>query len=72
MTLQRLKENARTVIVISHKQGLLADADKLLVLDSGKMLTFGAKDEVLKALWKPQVVSTQSRAAEAGTMVRER
>ena len=70
LTLRRLKGFARTVIVISHKRGPLADADKLLVLDGGKMLTFGAKDEVLKALWKPQVVSTQPRAA--GAVNRER
>ena len=70
LTLQQLKELSRTVIVISHKQGPLADADKLLVLECGKMLTFGPKDEVLKALWKPQAVNTQPRAV--GMVMRER
>ena len=69
-TLQHLKKLSLTVIVISHKQGSLADADKLLMLEGGKMLTFGPKDDVLKALWKPHVVNAQPRAA--GTVIRER
>jgi PrtD family type I secretion system ABC transporter len=56
ITLRRLKEMKKTVVIISHKRTTLADADKLLVLDSGRVKSFGPRDQVLQELWKPQVV----------------
>jgi len=56
-TLRFLKQQKRTVVIISHKRSTLADADKLLVLDGGKMVTFGPRTDVLKQLFTPKVVT---------------
>ena len=65
MTLKKLKELKKTVIIISHKRSTLADTDKLLVLDGGKVKSFGPQAEVLQQLWKPQVVANQPAAKPA-------
>ena len=39
-----------TVILITHRTALLDFVDRLLVLDNGKLIADGKKDEVLKAL----------------------
>ena len=50
VTLKRLKELKRTVIIISHKRSTLSDMDKLLVLDGGRVKIFGPRTEVLRQL----------------------
>jgi PrtD family type I secretion system ABC transporter len=50
LALKRLKALKRTVIVISHKRSILACADKLLVLDGGRIRKFGPRVEVLQEL----------------------
>jgi ABC-type multidrug transport system ATPase subunit len=56
------------VIIISHKRSTLSDTDKLLVLDGGRVKTFGPREEVLQQLWKPQVVvNTPGGAPAPGT-----
>lgn len=44
--LDNLKASGAAVIMITHKPGLLYAADKILVLEQGKMARFGARDEV--------------------------
>jgi PrtD family type I secretion system ABC transporter len=66
ITLKRLKELRKTVVIISHKRSTLADTDKLLVLDGGRVKTFGPRDEVLQQLWKPQVVVNAPAGQAAG------
>jgi PrtD family type I secretion system ABC transporter len=61
-TLRKMKELKRTIIIISHKRGALADADKLLVLDGGKVVAFDTRDEVLKTMWTPRVVQAKQAA----------
>jgi PrtD family type I secretion system ABC transporter len=63
ITLKRLKELRKTVVIISHKRSTLADTDKLLVLDSGRVKSFGPRAQVLEQLWKPQVVANPAQAA---------
>jgi ABC-type multidrug transport system fused ATPase/permease subunit len=36
-----------TIIVISHRLGLVEDCDLLLVLDKGRVADFGPREEVL-------------------------
>jgi PrtD family type I secretion system ABC transporter len=68
ITLKRLKELRKTVVIISHKRSTLSDTDKLLVLDGGRVKSFGPRDQVLEQLWKPQVVAQQAAApAPAGS-----
>jgi len=58
-----LKAAGKTVIVVSHKRGLLARADKVLVMANGAVQTFGARDEVMARLGRPRVVAGTEMAA---------
>jgi ATP-binding cassette, subfamily C, bacterial exporter for protease/lipase len=45
--LSALKAEGRTVLVVSHKLGILPVVDRILVLRDGRIELFGARDEVL-------------------------
>ena len=47
---QRLKAQGATVLVVTHRRSILAQMDKLLVLQQGQVAAFGARDEVLQRL----------------------
>ena len=47
---QRLKSQGVTVLVVTHRRNILAQMDKLLVLQQGQVAAFGARDEVLGRL----------------------
>ncbi len=47
-----LKQQKRTVIIITHRPGILPAVDKLAVMKSGQMVSFGPRDEVLANLNK--------------------
>ena len=51
----------RTLILVTHKPSLLALVDRLIVLDSGRVLVDGPKDRVLQALTQGIQVSAQAR-----------
>ena len=40
----------RTLIVVTHRNALLALADRILVVDSGKVVADGQRDAVISAL----------------------
>lgn len=48
--LQKLKQSRATVFVITHRPGVLAQVDKLLVLNHGELSLFGPRDQVLARL----------------------
>lgn len=48
-SIQRRSVN-KTLLVITHRNSLLSLVDRLIVMDGGKILADGPKDEVLKAL----------------------
>ena len=48
--LQRLKEQGRTVVLVSHQMNLLRSADRVLLMHDGGVRMFGTRDEVLSAL----------------------
>ncbi len=54
--IKRIKDQASTIIVISHRTPLLHTMDKLLVLKEGAVATFGTKDQVLGQLMGPSAV----------------
>ena len=43
----KLRNKKRTVIVIAHRLGLLAAVDFVLVLNGGKQVAFGPRDEIV-------------------------
>jgi ABC-type protease/lipase transport system fused ATPase/permease subunit len=48
--LKAMKGRKQTVVVVSHKPGMLVDADKLLVLQDGRVDLFGPREAVLTRL----------------------
>ncbi|MBL0841443.1 type I secretion system permease/ATPase [Pseudomonas mediterranea] len=48
--LRKLKQSRATVFVITHRSGMLAHVDKLLVLNQGELSLFGPRDKVLARL----------------------
>ncbi|MGF6558604.1 ATP-binding cassette subfamily C exporter for protease/lipase [Pseudomonas sp. S30_BP2TU TE3576] len=46
----QMKAQGTSVILVTHRSSALAQADKLLVLNDGRLQAFGASQEVLKAL----------------------
>jgi len=49
-TVQELKAKGRTVLLITHRPGIVAVADRLLILRNGMVQADGPRDEVLAAL----------------------
>ncbi|MEG3125461.1 type I secretion system permease/ATPase [Sphingomonas sp. GB1N7] len=50
-----LKSQGHTILVVSHKLGVLPVVDKMLVLRAGRVELFGARDEVLAKIAPPNV-----------------
>ncbi|MEJ1226148.1 ATP-binding cassette, subfamily C, EexD [Pseudomonas sp. NFACC09-4] len=48
--LHKLRQSRATVFVITHRSGVLAQVDKLLVLNQGELSLFGPRDPVLARL----------------------
>lgn len=48
--LQKLRQSHATVFVVTHRSGVLAQVDKLLVLNQGELSLFGPRDKVLARL----------------------
>lgn len=65
----QLKEQGKTVFLISHRMNIVGIADRLLVLDNGKIQLYGPLQIVLNALHAPAVTAAPSAfsdvAAEA-------
>lgn len=49
-TIATLKERGATVVVVTHRANILKAMDKLLVMRDGTVMTYGERDDVLKAL----------------------
>ena len=56
--LEALKEKKTTVIVITHRRGILSELDKILLLREGQMVAFGPRDEIFKV---PEQQASPSR-----------
>ena len=54
-SLQRMKQAAMTVVVISHRPSILSNIDKIMVLKEGMIEKFGERSEVMKLLSQPQI-----------------
>lgn len=58
-----MKQLGTTVVVITHKVSLLANVDKLLVMNDGALALFGPREGVLQHLLKQQQQLQQQQAA---------
>jgi len=64
-TLQSLKAQGTTIIVITHRTSVLAAADLMLILQDGQVKAYGPRDEVLAALQRPAQPAVPARPAAA-------
>jgi ATP-binding cassette subfamily C protein len=64
-TLQRLKAEKRTVVLITHKTNILSVMDKILVLKQGQVQGFGDRDEIFSKLFTPRVASVNAPGASS-------
>jgi len=64
-TIAKLKEEGVTLIVVSHRPGLLAGVDKLLFLKDGRVELFGPRQEVLNRLSKIGVLPAPTGRPQA-------
>ncbi len=46
----QMKAQGTSVVLVTHRSSALAQADKLLVLDEGRLQAFGPSQQVLRAL----------------------
>jgi len=62
--ISRLKKEleGRTLLMVTHRPSLLALVDRIIVMDQGKIVANGPKDEVLKALMPAQKTGKDSKA----------
>jgi ATP-binding cassette subfamily C protein LapB len=40
----------RTLLFVTHKSSMMTMVDKIILMDAGKIVAFGPRDEVLKKL----------------------
>jgi len=52
-TLNRLREDGVTVVIIAHRPSVLASVDKLLVLRDGAVEVFGPRNEIMTRVTRP-------------------
>ncbi len=61
----QLKEAGKTIVVITHRSGLLNQTTQLLLLRDGVQQLFGSKEQVIAALNHAQQQARQQQAASA-------
>lgn len=64
LALQKLRQSRATVFVITHRSGVLAQVDKLLVLNNGELSLFGPRDKVLARLQGVTPAASQTAAIQ--------
>lgn len=70
-TLAELRRAGRTVVVVTHRNNLLKQADKILLLADGQIAAYGNRDKVIAALQQaaargPASVTPHPSAVKAG------
>lgn len=69
LALQQIKLTGATVFVIAHRTSILAQLDRLLVMNAGTISLYGPRDQVLAQLNANQLAAQQKPGARAGTEV---
>lgn len=54
IAIRQLKANGKTVFLVTHRQGAISVADRLMVLSNGVLAADGPRDAVLASLRRPQ------------------
>lgn len=63
-TKRRLEEAARdkTILLVTHRTALLTLVDRLIVIDGGKIVADGGKEQVIEALKQGRIGGVGGRA----------
>ncbi|PYY69668.1 type I secretion system permease/ATPase [Pseudomonas jessenii] len=69
LALQQIRLTGATVFVIAHRTSILAQLDRLLVMNAGTISLYGPRDQVLAQLNAHQLPARQKPGARAGTDV---
>lgn len=64
-TLSAARARGASVVIMTHRSGILAAVDKLMVLRDGRIVQFGRREDVLAELRKSAVQGGQIRAMSA-------
>ncbi len=56
-----LKQAGRTIVIVSHKLGILPVVDKMLLLRDGRVELYGPRDEVLPKVTAPRVAPPEGK-----------
>ncbi len=62
-SIQRLKQKGATVIIITHRNNVLANVDKLLILNDGLVSVYGPKEQVIAHLQQQQAQAQAAKTA---------
>ena len=65
----QMKAQGSSVVLVTHRSSALAQADKLLVLNEGRLQAFGPSQDVLKALVRRAGTATEKTAQAPGGSV---
>lgn len=57
-----LRRRHKTVVVMTHRPSALAAVDQVLIIENGRQIAFGARDEVLEARTKKRKADQQGRS----------
>ncbi|CAI8978894.1 Alkaline protease secretion ATP-binding protein AprD [Pseudomonas sp. IT-P258] len=69
LALQQIKLTGATVFVIAHRTSILAQLDRLLVMNAGKISLYGPRDQVIAQLGAQPLSAQQKSAVQAETDV---
>lgn len=71
LAIQQLKATQATIFIITHRSGILAQVDQLLVLKAGAVAAFGPREKVMAELnAQKQALAQQQAVAAAAPVVR--
>ena len=62
IAIRQLKAKGKTVFLITHRQGAVAVADRLMVLSDGALAADGPRDAVLASFRRPQLAAVRTAA----------
>lgn len=65
LTLKALREQAVTVVLVTHKPAILRELDKILLMREGRLELFGPRAEVLMKLKESSVPRIRNKEAGA-------
>jgi ATP-binding cassette subfamily C protein len=64
--IERMKAAGTTVVIITHRTGILAATNKIAILQDGALSAFGDRDAIFERhLQKPQIAQRDGNAAPA-------